>query len=178
MPEPPPGNLGATRLRTDPAGQVSVVTLDSLRPQRLDLLKIDIEGNELAVLQGASSSIVGLRPSVWVEVLTAADSAEVRAETSNLGYSVMLMLSPHQCALFLPSRSSVLRLAAHPRSTRHLIGRFVGQRMRQLGFGLGSGQRRQATACTYQLSLMYPSPPPAPTLPEPVDVPLLPGWPG
>ena len=98
MPEPPPGNLGATRLRTDPAGQVSVVTLDSLRPQRLDLLKIDVEGNELAVLQGASSSIVGLRPSVWVEVLTAADSAEVRAETSNLGYSVMLMLSPHQCA--------------------------------------------------------------------------------
>ena len=131
MPEPPPGNLGATRLRTDPAGQVSVVSLDSLRPQRLDLLKIDVEGNEMAVLQGASRSIAEYRPTVWVEVLTGADRGAVRAEMADHRYPTMLMLSPTN-ALFLPRRSIVLRLAWHPRSMYHYVRRSLGQRVRQL----------------------------------------------
>ncbi len=130
-PEPRPGNLGATRLSTDPAGQVSVVSLDSLRPQRLDLLKIDVEGNEMAVLQGASRSIAEYRPTVWVEVLTGADRGAVRAEMADHRYPTMLMLSPTN-ALFLPRRSIVLRLAWHPRSMYHYVRRSLGQRVRQL----------------------------------------------
>ena len=137
-PEPRAGNLGATRLRTDPDGQVPVVSLDLLHPQRLDLLKIDIEGNEMAVLHGASHTIAEHRPTVWVEVLNSADRATVRAVMADHDYPAMLMLSPTN-ALFLPRRSIVLRLAWHPRSMYHYVRRSLGPRVRQLRVRLSSG---------------------------------------
>lgn len=64
VPDPLTGNRGATRLRMDLVGQVTVVSLDSLRPQLLDLQKIAVEGNEMAVLHSASHAIaLPARPS-------------------------------------------------------------------------------------------------------------------
>ena len=68
-----PGNFGGVELRspdTRPAGiEVPVRRLDSLlRPYtRVDLLKIDVEGMEDAVLEGARETIARFRPVLYLE---------------------------------------------------------------------------------------------------------------
>ncbi|WP_127900737.1 FkbM family methyltransferase [Solirhodobacter olei] len=61
-------NLGATRLVEDPGGGLTVVALDDLvGEERVDFIKIDAEGMELDVLDGASALIARERPVIWVE---------------------------------------------------------------------------------------------------------------
>ena len=63
-------NLGATRLISDPEGELAVVALDDLiGTERVDLLKIDAEGMELDVLAGAAGLISRDRPVIWIETL-------------------------------------------------------------------------------------------------------------
>jgi FkbM family methyltransferase len=56
--------------------QVSVTTLDQIvenyRLQRLDVLKIDAEGAELAILKGGNSAIMKFRPLILLELVEAA----------------------------------------------------------------------------------------------------------
>jgi FkbM family methyltransferase len=61
--------LGATHYVPDPRGTVPLVPLDSLVNGRVDVLKIDVEGMEMAVLAGAASLIAKHRPTVYLEVL-------------------------------------------------------------------------------------------------------------
>lgn len=46
---------------------VEVVCLDELNIKRLDFLKIDVEGMEVAVIKGALKTITQYRPYCWVE---------------------------------------------------------------------------------------------------------------
>jgi len=48
--------------------QVEVRTLDSFNYQDIDLLKIDVEGHESAVIQGAEHTIQQCRPALLVEI--------------------------------------------------------------------------------------------------------------
>jgi FkbM family methyltransferase len=48
---------------------VDLITIDSLRLDRADLIKIDVEGMELAVLAGARRTIQDCRPLLFVEHL-------------------------------------------------------------------------------------------------------------
>ncbi len=50
--------------------KIKVVTLDSLSLDRMDFIKIDVEGMELSVLQGALKTIERCRPIVLFETLT------------------------------------------------------------------------------------------------------------
>jgi FkbM family methyltransferase len=63
-------NLAASQLQTDEAGEVSVVTLDSISPawDRIDFLKIDAEGFEPMLLDGSKATIARFRPVIWIEV--------------------------------------------------------------------------------------------------------------
>ncbi len=108
--------------------QVPVVSLDSLRPQRLDLLKTGVGGNESAVFRRTSCSINEHRPTVWVEALTPTDRATVREKVADHRYPIILMLI-HTNVVFLQRRSRVLRLASHPRSLHYLIRRCLGHRL-------------------------------------------------
>ena len=47
--------------------QVRIATLDELIPGRVDLLKLDVEGNELPALKGATKLIDRERPSIIFE---------------------------------------------------------------------------------------------------------------
>jgi FkbM family methyltransferase len=47
---------------------VDVRTLDSYKLQRLDLIKIDVEGHEFSVLKGAEQTIERCRPAIIAEV--------------------------------------------------------------------------------------------------------------
>ena len=63
-------NLGATRLVADESGGVETRTLDALMGDEVvDFIKIDAEGMELDVLEGAQALIARDRPVIWVEVL-------------------------------------------------------------------------------------------------------------
>ena len=63
-------NLGATRLVEDATGGIETRTLDALIGEdRVDFIKIDAEGMELDVLEGAAALIARDRPVIWVEVL-------------------------------------------------------------------------------------------------------------
>lgn len=63
------GGLGATRLVPDPAGTIQVGPLDDLVQGKVDLLKIDVEGMEMAVLDGARGILGRDRPCLFIEVL-------------------------------------------------------------------------------------------------------------
>jgi len=63
-------NLGATRLVEDYAGEIETQTLDMLMgDDNVDFIKIDAEGMELDVLEGAAALIARDKPVIWVEVL-------------------------------------------------------------------------------------------------------------
>jgi FkbM family methyltransferase len=53
--------------RPDPAGDRMMASIDSLDLPRVDFIKIDVEGAELDVLEGASNTIRRCRPTVMVE---------------------------------------------------------------------------------------------------------------
>ena len=63
-----------------------MLTIDSLELERLDFLKIDVEGMEAEVLQGAQKSISATRPQMLVEVLKS-DANEIRELLAGWGYS-------------------------------------------------------------------------------------------
>jgi FkbM family methyltransferase len=55
-------NVGTTNIRPDKEGDIVFRSLDSLNFQKLDLLKIDVEGHEMEVLKGASETIKRCKP--------------------------------------------------------------------------------------------------------------------
>ena len=69
------GGLGATSLVPDPDGEIGVATLDSMVSDRVDLLKIDVEGMEMGVLAGSRELIRRYRPLIFVEVASRNTSA-------------------------------------------------------------------------------------------------------
>lgn len=65
------GNTGARYvipLIGSPADGIRVVTLDSCELAHVDFIKLDVEGSELEVLQGAKFTIQNCRPVVVIEV--------------------------------------------------------------------------------------------------------------
>ena len=63
-----PGNFGGVSLRGRKEGEtVPLLTIDSLSLDRCDFMKIDVEGMELDVLQGAAHTLERFRPRLYVE---------------------------------------------------------------------------------------------------------------
>jgi FkbM family methyltransferase len=69
---------------------IDVVTIDSLGLPRLDLLKIDVEGMEIEVLQGARRTVERFRPCVWVEYWKV-PAEGIKAQFADLGYTFYVM---------------------------------------------------------------------------------------
>ena len=63
-------NAGASYLQK--GGDIETITLDSLGLKRLDFMKIDAEGMELKVLKGAEKTIAANKPTMYIEVNSAA----------------------------------------------------------------------------------------------------------
>jgi FkbM family methyltransferase len=63
-----PQDLGTVQISETGAGTtVEVVTIDSLKLDRLDFVKLDVEGYECAALSGGIKTIQQHRPYIWVE---------------------------------------------------------------------------------------------------------------
>jgi FkbM family methyltransferase len=77
---------------------VPMVSIDSLALERVDLIKLDVEGMELDVLQGARDTIKRCAPVMLVEVLKN-DEEVVRLLLGELGYTAFYSLAPNLLAL-------------------------------------------------------------------------------
>jgi FkbM family methyltransferase len=81
-------NFGGVCLLPQGEEAVDVVTLDDLRLERLDLIKVDVEGMEEAVLRGGLDTIRRLRPKLYVENDRADKSAPLISLIRDLGYRI------------------------------------------------------------------------------------------
>lgn len=80
-------NFGGINLQNFTEGeQVPLVTIDSFRLSKLDLLKADVEGMELAVLQGGNDTIQRCKPTLYLECDRADRAAELIRHILSLGY--------------------------------------------------------------------------------------------
>jgi len=66
---------------------VPMASLDSLTLERLDLVKLDVEGMELEVLRGARAALEKHRPIMYIEVVKS-DPAAIETLLKELGYRV------------------------------------------------------------------------------------------
>jgi FkbM family methyltransferase len=62
------GHLGTARFAVNGANEFPVAPLDTLICENVDLLKIDVEGMELEVLEGSRGLIERCRPQIMIEV--------------------------------------------------------------------------------------------------------------
>lgn len=84
-------------------GRARSIRLDSLRLKRVDFLKIDVEGHELAVLEGASNILARFVPVILVECLDGDALSSVAAFARLFGYrSPVLVDEAKRNFLFLP----------------------------------------------------------------------------
>jgi len=66
---PDPDNLGGTQFRPAADGGFMSITADSvLASRRIDFVKIDVEGGEMAVLAGMKETLARWRPGIFVEL--------------------------------------------------------------------------------------------------------------
>lgn len=70
--------------------RIDVVTIDSMNLERLDFLKIDVEGMEVAVLNGAKKTIERDKPWCWVEYWKV-EIDDIKAQFEKLDYQFYLM---------------------------------------------------------------------------------------
>ena len=88
-------NAGATKVSLDigAAGltdTVPLITVDSLALARCDLIKIDTEGFEDRVVQGAFRTLQTLRPTLYIEVHDRDKLQRLHGVLQPLGYSLIL----------------------------------------------------------------------------------------
>ena len=69
-------------------------TIDGLALQRLDLLKIDVEGMECAVLAGAADTLKRLRPVLYVENDRRENSTRLISQIIKAGYRLWWDIVP------------------------------------------------------------------------------------
>ena len=85
---PDPDNLGGTQFHPDPAGATRCIAADSaLAGRRVDFIKVDVEGGEMAVLAGLRHTIACWQPTLFIE-LCAPHWPEFNAWMDAAGYRV------------------------------------------------------------------------------------------
>ena len=56
------------RIKTSKITQVNTTTIDSYDFDEIDFIKVDTEGHELCVLEGAINTIIKYKPSIFIEI--------------------------------------------------------------------------------------------------------------
>ncbi|GGD35994.1 FkbM family methyltransferase [Sinisalibacter lacisalsi] len=101
-----PDNLGAQAL-TLGQGEIPVVTLDEAAPgDGIHMMKIDVEGMELAVLEGAQKLISGNRPIIYVESATEESFQAVAELLRRHDYVFWNTFNATPTHLFLPAETA------------------------------------------------------------------------
>lgn len=79
---------------TDTKSKIDVVTIDSLKMERVDLIKIDVEGMEVAVIRGAAETISRCEPVLYIENHED-DSSKLASILDHVGYRAFWSAEPY-----------------------------------------------------------------------------------
>jgi FkbM family methyltransferase len=88
-------NMGGAEIRVTGKGAYEVRPLDSFNFEKVDFVKIDVEGSQLDVLRGGKNVIQKHKPIIWVECRTTPPHEElspVREFFSSIGYQIVSSL--------------------------------------------------------------------------------------
>lgn len=88
------GNFGGVAMSTTAGEPVSQMTLDIYKLSRCNLIKIDVEGMEQAVLEGARETIAAHRPILYVENDRPDKAAELIHYLRGIHYDLYWHLPP------------------------------------------------------------------------------------
>lgn len=94
--------------RPERVEMVPLVTLDSFAFPRVDMIKIDVEGMEMEVLDGAEETLRRCRPILYIEVLKV-DPVKLRQRIEAMGYLVI----PNNINYFCAPRDFADRIVGH-----------------------------------------------------------------
>ena len=85
-----PFNLGATSIIENDSGVIDIVTIDGLSwDNDIGLMKIDVEGFEAKVIEGARDTITKYKPVIMIEIFDGNSTFdEIYRFLSQLGYTV------------------------------------------------------------------------------------------
>lgn len=80
-------NIGGTPVKQNPNGNLLLDKLDNIKIKEnaVDFVKIDVEGHELEVLQGARETLIKYKPAIFVETFRD-KKPKVHEYLTNLGY--------------------------------------------------------------------------------------------
>ena len=98
-------NIGAQKINIsmDKKDEIEVITLDSLRYEGdIKMIKIDVEGMELDVLEGAWKIISKYRPIIYAEAATKAEFLPIYNYLSKLNYNYVKAFNATPTHLFTP----------------------------------------------------------------------------
>lgn len=99
-------NIGGSRIDSHLAGDTEVIRLDDLDiPGKLALLKIDVEGEEQNVVEGALGIIKQHLPLIYVELLSIDHYSAVKEMLEEFGYIDVDIFNWSPTYLFLPVKA-------------------------------------------------------------------------
>lgn len=105
-------NRGNAHLDTS-GGDLEITTMDTqLRDQQVALIKVDVEGMELQVLQGAVETLKRCQPHLFLEAATREHFRELRDFLAPLGYRPIVRWAYTPVWHFAPNPSLGLRIRA------------------------------------------------------------------
>lgn len=114
-------NAGTARLDTS-GGDLEITTLDAhLRGQQVALIKVDVEGMELQVLQGAVETLKRCQPHLFLEAATRENFRELRDFLAPMGYRPIVWWAYTPVWHFAPNPTPALRIRARWLRLRSLM---------------------------------------------------------
>lgn len=80
-------DFGDVTLQDNGADAIEIITIDSLKLDKLDFLKLDIEGMEVDALNGAKKTLDKCRPWCWIEYFKC-ELSEIKKIFASLDYTM------------------------------------------------------------------------------------------
>ncbi|MCM8530155.1 MAG: FkbM family methyltransferase [Lentisphaeraceae bacterium] len=88
-------NFGSISLKEENTGEETpIVCLDDFCKEACSLIKMDVEGMEIAALKGATSLISNYKPTLYIENNSNKNSTKLIGFIKSLGYNIYWHLSP------------------------------------------------------------------------------------
>jgi FkbM family methyltransferase len=88
------GNFGGVSVGSAEGENIAVIALDEMSLPAVQLIKIDVEGMEVAVLRGAAATIARCRPLLYLENDRDENAAELVGSAMELGYRALWHITP------------------------------------------------------------------------------------
>lgn len=97
-------NLGMSKINKDTKGTIEIDTLDNVlltELNRVDMIKVDVEGMEIDVLKGAKEILRKFKPIVYIEAATDEEFRNVTIYLEQYGYQTTVRFNATPTYLFI-----------------------------------------------------------------------------